>query len=59
MAQQNQDKYLEAYGWRALGQVHQAAENPHDAAQAFEQAVTLFEAIGVKSEVEKTLRIEV
>ncbi|MDM8529026.1 tetratricopeptide repeat protein [Anaerolineales bacterium HSG24] len=58
MAQQNQDQYLEAYGWRALGQVHQAAEKHHDAAQAFERAVALFEAIGVKSEVEKTLRMD-
>ncbi|MDM8519956.1 tetratricopeptide repeat protein [Anaerolineales bacterium HSG6] len=57
MAQQNQDQYLEAYGWRALGQVHQAAEKHHDAAQAFEQAVTLFEAIGVTSEVAKTLSL--
>jgi tetratricopeptide (TPR) repeat protein len=55
-AQQNGDRYLEAYAWRDKAQLEQAAGRPGDAAAAFKRAIELFEALDLPDEVEKTRR---
>ncbi|MFZ1399412.1 MAG: tetratricopeptide repeat protein [Candidatus Promineifilaceae bacterium] len=50
VAQQNQDTYLEAYVWRALGHAHAANQQPEAAQQAYGQAVSLFAEMGIEAE---------
>ena len=59
LAVENQDPFLEAYGWRALGQVHQARQDEaqHDKAKAkecFTKAIALFDEMSLVNEIEKT-----
>jgi ATP/maltotriose-dependent transcriptional regulator MalT len=54
IAQQNQDTYLEAYVWRALGQTHAANQQPDAARQAYGRAITLFTDMGITAEVDAT-----
>lgn len=54
VAQQNQDAYLEAYVWRALGQTYAAGQQPEAAEKAYRSAITLFNDMGVEAEVSKT-----
>ena len=50
-AQGNDDRYLEAYGWRTLARI-QWASGQHPAAQtAFDKALELFEALGLAQEL--------
>jgi tetratricopeptide (TPR) repeat protein len=54
VAQQNQDAYLEAYVWQALGQTHAAKQQPEMAQQAYSNALTGFTRMGLEAEVIKT-----
>ncbi len=54
VAQQNQDTYLEAYVWQALGQTHAAAQQPEAAQQAYQSAIALFTEMGIEAEVART-----
>jgi len=54
MARQNNDPYLEAYAWRALGETL-AAQTAGDLARAaYEKALALFEEMGIETEATKT-----
>jgi tetratricopeptide (TPR) repeat protein len=53
-AQHNQRPYPEAYAWRALGKVHIAQGIPVEAQTALEQAMTLFQEMGLSIEIAKT-----
>ncbi|MEM7535491.1 MAG: tetratricopeptide repeat protein, partial [Chloroflexota bacterium] len=55
--QQNQDRYLEAYGWRAMVEVYQVQGQDEDATDAFDQAIAIFEELGLDKEIEKTKMI--
>jgi tetratricopeptide (TPR) repeat protein len=54
VAQQNQDSYLEAYVWQALGQTHAAAQQAAEARQAYEKAIALFAEMGIETEAART-----
>ncbi|MEZ4591547.1 MAG: hypothetical protein R3D55_10465 [Chloroflexota bacterium] len=54
VAQQNQDAYLEAYVWRALGQTHAANQQPEAAQQAYGNAIALFTEMGIEAELLNT-----
>lgn len=54
MARQNQDPYLEAYAWRALGETQLAQQQPDAARQAITQALNLFTEMGIETEAAKT-----
>jgi len=54
VAQQNQDTYLEAYTWRALGETHAANQQTEAAQHAYHQAISLFTEMGIEEEVAKT-----
>lgn len=55
IAIENQDPFLEAYGWRAMGQVQQAQQGKIEAKADFDKAIALFEEMGLENEIEKTL----
>lgn len=57
VAQQIDDRFLEAYAWRALAQTYQAQKRKKEADEACEKAITLFEDLGLTTEVEKTKRM--
>ncbi|MDQ3248784.1 MAG: tetratricopeptide repeat protein, partial [Chloroflexota bacterium] len=57
LAQDNQDKILEGYAWRALGEVALALGNRDQAKENLDQAVALFGTINLPAEIEKTSRI--
>lgn len=50
IAQENGDRYMEAYAWRALGEVELAQENKDQAIHALETAVSLFKALSMHHE---------
>ncbi|MBN1934091.1 MAG: tetratricopeptide repeat protein [Anaerolineae bacterium] len=54
VAEQNQDRFLSAYGWRALGQVYLAQGDAQNAKTALEKAQALFEALELPQEVART-----
>jgi len=54
VAEQNQDRYLAAYAWRALGRVKQAQRQPGAAQAAFAAAVERFAELGLDHEVANT-----
>jgi len=54
LAQKNEDPFLEAYGWRALGQVYLAKDDTAQADHCFARAIELFGDIGSENEIEKT-----
>ncbi|GAB4195966.1 MAG: hypothetical protein OHK0022_13080 [Roseiflexaceae bacterium] len=58
LAEQNQDPYLAAYAWRALGQVRQTQRRPDAARVAFAAAVELFGELGLAHEIAKTRSAE-
>jgi tetratricopeptide (TPR) repeat protein len=53
LAQRNDDCYLVAYGWRALGEVYLATSQTDAAQQALAQAQTLFVTMGIEDEIVK------
>ena len=53
LAVQNEDRYIEGYGWRALGTAY-ATQDQTQAQAAFAQAITLFQTMKLPNEVEKT-----
>jgi tetratricopeptide (TPR) repeat protein len=55
-AQQIEDRYAEACAWRELGRTLRVAEQAVEARAAFDEAVALFEAMGLMNEIEKTRR---
>ncbi len=57
-AQDNGDPYLEAYGWRALGHLYLVQGQREPGRAALRQAVALFEAQGLRHEVERTQALE-
>lgn len=54
MARQNDDRYLQAYVWRALGDTLAAQDRAEEARHAYAQALGLFEEMGIESEAAKT-----
>jgi hypothetical protein len=50
---QNEDRYIEGYGWRALGTAYAHTDRAQSQA-AFAQAITLFQTMKLPNEVEKT-----
>jgi len=58
LAVENQDPFLEAYGWRALGQVQQSQYNIVEARELFGKAMFLFQEMGLENEVEKTRAVQ-
>ena len=50
-AQGNGDRYLEAYGWRALARVRWANGQRPAAQTAFDRAIQLFESLGLVQEL--------
>lgn len=57
LAQDNQDKVLEAYAWRALGEVALVRGNRQPAAENFNQAIAIFTESAMPAEVEKTYQV--
>lgn len=55
LATQNEDRYIAGYGWRALGSAYSGFDPPQSQA-AFQEAISLFQAINLPNEVAKTLR---
>ncbi|MEM7539461.1 MAG: tetratricopeptide repeat protein, partial [Chloroflexota bacterium] len=57
MARQVKDRYLEAYGYRALAEVYQVlAQTEHEMA-AFKDAITIFKELGLGKEIMKTIEL--
>ena len=56
-AQQNQDPYLEAYAHRELGLLFQATHQASESRHSFQQALDLFEQLGIESEIEATRQL--
>ncbi|MBN1888583.1 MAG: tetratricopeptide repeat protein [Thermoflexales bacterium] len=54
VAQRNEDAFLEAYAWRALGQVRLAEGKDEQARAALDKALELFERLELSREVSKT-----
>ncbi|MEZ4733652.1 MAG: hypothetical protein R3E79_41675 [Caldilineaceae bacterium] len=50
-AQNLDDKYSEAYGWRILGQVYQADQQPLPMGEAYQTAALLYTQLGLPQEV--------
>ncbi|MBN1890054.1 MAG: tetratricopeptide repeat protein [Thermoflexales bacterium] len=57
IAQRNKDTFLEAYAWRALGQVHLAEGKDEYARAALDKALALFEGLELPKETDKTRQI--
>ncbi|MFZ4661935.1 MAG: hypothetical protein ACOYNY_33300 [Caldilineaceae bacterium] len=57
-AQQNQDRYLEAYAWRVAARIHQADQNQVAAQQAAPRAREMFTNLHLDHEVAKIPHIE-
>ena len=54
LARQNKDRYLEAYGYRALAEVYQVQRRDEDVSAAFDQAISIFEELKLDKEAKKT-----
>jgi tetratricopeptide (TPR) repeat protein len=57
IAEANDDSYLLAFAWRALGEVLQARGEHEQAQTAFTQAVALFRRLNLEEEVRHTLAL--
>lgn len=53
-AQANDDKYMAAYAWRAMGEVLREQQETARGQQAIGQAFKLFEELGMAQEIEQT-----
>jgi tetratricopeptide (TPR) repeat protein len=53
-AQANEDRYLEAYGWRALARVQAACAQQPASQASLEKAIELFETLGLDQEVARS-----
>ena len=58
-AQQNQDRYLEAYAWRVATHIHQAGQNQAEAQQAAQRAREMFTELHLGHEVAKIPYVQV
>ena len=58
-AQQNQDRYLEAYAWRVAARIHQAGQNQAEAQQAAQRAREMFTNLHLGQEVAKIPYVQV
>lgn len=56
IAADNGDRFMEAYAWRALGDVQMAAAQPENAATSWQHALSLFESLELIQEIEVTKR---
>lgn len=54
IAQENGDRFMAAYAWRALGDVQLAASQPDKATDSWQQALSLFESLQLDQEIEIT-----
>ena len=54
MAEANDDTYLLAFAWRALGEVYTASEEPAKAEAALAQALELFRRLDIPDEIRRT-----
>lgn len=54
IAETNDDRYLEAFAWRALGEVALAQKHEPQARQAFAQSIELFRRLNIDEEVRRT-----
>jgi tetratricopeptide (TPR) repeat protein len=54
MAEANDDNYLLAFAWRALGEVARAQKQADQAGQAFAQALELFRRLNIPDEIRQT-----
>ena len=54
MAETNDDTYLLAFAWRALGEVYVATQQQASADAAFAQALELFQRLNIAEEVRRT-----
>lgn len=57
ISQENQDPFLEAYAWRAMGRLHCTKGNEALAEQAFERAFALFEEKEAATEMTRTQEV--
>lgn len=55
MGIQNEDRYIEAYGWRALGELLVSQQEPAAAGDAFDHAERHFRALQLENEVQQTV----
>lgn len=56
-AQANQDRYLEAYAWRSLGQLYEAQAIQHKKDDALKKALAIFESLELPHEISNTINI--
>jgi tetratricopeptide (TPR) repeat protein len=54
VAEQNDDAYLQAFAWRALGEVHSEAGRTAQATAAFAQSLDLFQYLNIAEEARQT-----
>lgn len=54
LAQVIEDRYLEAYGWRAMGHVYLTFNQRPEARVVLDRAVRIFESLGLPQEIERT-----
>ena len=57
VAEMNDDAYLLAFAWRALGEIHIAQRRKADAELAFAEALLLFQRLDIAEEVQQTEEI--
>ncbi len=56
IAEENGDRFMAAYAWRALGDVQMAASQSEEAVNSWQQALSLFESMQLTQEIEVTKR---
>jgi hypothetical protein len=50
----NDDIYLLAFAWRALGEVYEAQARQGDATRALDQSLALFQRLNISEEIRQT-----
>ncbi len=54
VAEENQERFLGGYAWRALGRVYLAQHREQEARDALATAIALFDALGLANQVAQT-----
>ncbi|MCB0127472.1 MAG: tetratricopeptide repeat protein, partial [Caldilineaceae bacterium] len=57
IAEQNEDRFLLAYAQRGLGQVYREQGDRASAVTELQEALTLFQHLGIEAEIESTERL--
>ena len=57
LAEQNDDAYLAAFAWRALGEVYMAQQENNEAANALARALAIFQDLEIVEEVRQTKQL--